>query len=144
MKQFFHKHRLGCFSVAMMIWLTAALFCPGAVWGEILSGLSLSLYADEENHPDLQFRLGIDPVKLIMVIKNETAWLINTREGFAQLDLHKSLILTDPGGTRYTPIKEGAKVFDVLPAISWNNHPTTKAEALAAEHTAAKPQINNE
>ena len=130
MKQFFHKHRMAWFSLVLILWLAAGLFGAGGVWGQVSSGLGLNLYPDKENYPNLQYRLGIDPIKLIVVIKNETEWMISTNKGFSQVDLHQALILTDPNGTRYTPSKADAEVFDVLPSISWNGHPTTKAETL--------------
>jgi hypothetical protein len=105
-------------------------FHSTSTFGELTAGVTLTLYADTENHPDLQYRLGIDPVKLIMVIKNTTQWPINTERGFSQIELQKSLVLTDPNGVKHALSAEGTQTFDPLPALSIDNRPTAKAESL--------------
>ena len=91
------------------------------------------MYADEVNHPKLQYKLGDDPIKITLVIKNESHWSINTEKGFSQVDLHNFLILTGPNGTKHTLNKDDAQVLDVLPAISLNQVPVTEAEILPAD-----------
>ena len=121
-----------CIRLVMILWLFVGLLHVGNVWGEVSSGLSLNVYADEQNHPQLQFQLGVDQIELIMVIKNETEWTINTKKGFSQVDLHKALLLTDPSGMKHAFTRENDRVFDVLPAISFNQVPAAKAEILPA------------
>jgi len=121
-----------CIRLILIMWLFVGLLHAGNTWGEVSSGLSLNVYADEQNHPQLQFQLGVDPIELTLVIKNVTPWQINTKRGFSQVDLHKALILTDPNGTKHAFTRENDRVFDVLPAISFNQVPTAKAEVLPA------------
>lgn len=130
MKQLNHNAWLRCVRLIMIMGLLVGLLHAGNLWGEVSSGLSLNLYADEQNHPQLQFQLGVDEIELTMVIKNVTPWTINTKRGFSQVDLHKALILTDPNGTKQAFTRENDRVFDVLPAISFNQVPTAKAEIL--------------
>ena len=130
MKQFYPRAWMGCFALITVIWLVMGLLHTGNVWGAVSSGLSLNIYADEQNHPQLQFQLGDDPIELIMVIKNDTQWPINTKRGFSQVNLQRSLILTDPNGMKHAVTTENNKAYDVLPAISFNQVPTAKAEVL--------------
>lgn len=116
--------------LGMICLLGVNFFCSTSGFSEITSGVTLTLYADTENHPDLQYRLGIDPVKLIVVIKNTTQWPINTERGFSQIELQKSLVLTDPNGVKHALSAEGTQTFDPLPALSIDNRPTAKAESL--------------
>jgi len=132
MKEFIHKPGIRCFSSIVFIGLALILLCAGNVRGEVSSGLSLNLYADEQNHPQLQYQLGVDQIEITMVIKNNTQWSINTDRGFSQVDLHRALILTNPSGTKHAYSKDRAKAFDVLPGISYNQISVTEAEILSA------------
>jgi hypothetical protein len=126
MKQVLKTLWLGC--AAPIIILLAA----GELEAAVSSGVRLDLYVDEQSHPDLRFALGVDAIRVSVVIKNDTPWPLNTDRGFSQVDLFKALILTDPNGKKHTYSKEAGKVFDVLPSISWNQTPTSKAEVLPA------------
>ena len=130
MKQFFHKAGIGRFAYLMVCSALMILFWAGSSWGEITSGMNLTLYADEQNHPELIYQLGVDPVALTMVIKNETPWSVNTNRGFSEVDLHRALIITDPNGIEHAITDEGEETFDVLPSISLNQIPMTEAETL--------------
>jgi hypothetical protein len=113
----------------LICWLGISFFLATGALGELTSGVTLTLHADTENHPELYYQLG-DPVKLIMVIKNESQWPINTERGFSQTELHKALVLTDPNGVTHALSAAGTQVFDPLPALSIDNRPTAKAESL--------------
>jgi hypothetical protein len=117
------------FLLGMICCLGINFFHTARTFGELTAGVTLTLHADTVNHPDLQYQLG-DPVQLIMVIKNETQWPINTERGFSQIELHKALVLNDPNGATHTLSSEGSQVFDPLPALSIDNRPTAKAESL--------------
>ena len=133
MKQFLPRNWRGLLPLIIMGWMAASLFGAGSVWGEVSSGMSLSLFTDEDNYPNHQYLLGVDAVEIIMVVKNENGWSVNTDRGFTQVDLHQSLVLTDPNGTKHSLSEEGALILDVPPAISWNNRPTSEAESLPAD-----------
>ena len=135
MKNFIHKP--GFKNIASIVFIGLAIILPRAetVWGQISSGLSLNLYADEQSHPQLQYQLGIDAIEITMVIKNDTPWPVNTDRGFSKVDLHRALILTDPSGTKHAYSQDKAGAFDVLPAISFNQVPATEAEVLPAPWT---------
>jgi hypothetical protein len=85
----------------------------------------------DQDHPDLRFQLGLDPVKLIMVIKNETNTPIATARGFSQAEFHRALIVTDPGGVRHV-VGEGHKLHKMDPPFFLNARPWGQAEALPA------------
>ena len=132
MKKFFSNHWRGSFSLAMVIWLAMSMLAGGSLNAELTSGMSLGVYTDEENYPQRQYLLGIDAIKIILVVKNENAWPVNTDRGFSQVDLHQSLVLTDPNGVKHALSADEEVVLDVQPAITWNDRSTSEAESLPA------------
>lgn len=77
-------------------------------------GLSLQMYTDQAN-PGPEYPLGT-PVKMMLVIKNETGFTLNTTRGFGQGDFYKGLILTTPSGERRQFVDEGI-AFDAPPPL---------------------------
>ncbi len=69
MKEFIDKPGIRCLASIIFIGLALILLCAGNVRGEVSSGLSLNLYADEQNHPQLQYQIGGDQIEITMVIK---------------------------------------------------------------------------
>ena len=132
MKRICHTARIANMGYLAIILLVTGLLA-GNVAGQVSGGLTLNLYADQLKHPQLRFTLGEDPIQITMVVKNDTPWSLYTDKGFYQADFHRALILTDPTGTKHAYSEEGAKVFDVLPGISWNQISTTEAERLASD-----------
>ena len=91
------------------------------------SGMSLEIFADQA-HPDPQYVMGA-PVKIIMVIKNVSDWPINTERVFREVQLENALMITDPGGTRYSITKD-TQTFDMPPPFFWNDMAATPADSL--------------
>jgi hypothetical protein len=114
------------FLLAVII-LAASLKCPVSVWGDDGSGMSMEIYADQE-HQNLQYNLG-ESVKLIMVIKNISDWSINTERGFSEINLEKSIVITDPAGVKHS-VSQDKKAFDMPPPFFWNDRPASPAETL--------------
>lgn len=100
MKRFIHNFGTRYLRILAILFLWAGFMHHGQVWAYESSGLSLGLHPDTA-HPDLKFILGQEPVKLIMVISNNTGEPITTDRGFSQVELHHSLIVIDPGGKRH-------------------------------------------
>lgn len=132
MKQVARRFWLACLAPMLILPVLGALPGAGRLEAAVSSGMSLNVYVDEAGHPDLRYILGVDPIKVTVVIKNTTQWPINTDRGFSQVDLFKALILTDPDGKKHAYSEQSEKVFDVLPSISFNQTPTSRAEILPA------------
>ena len=100
MIKFFHSK--GSIGLFYLLALTAILIlrCPDTIYGQDNDEtMSLTLYTDQM-HPDLKYELG-EPIQLIMVVKNISGYPVHTWRGFTQTELHRSLWLTDPSGTRH-------------------------------------------
>ena len=126
MKRLFRDYGTRRLLVIICIACTAFMFY-GPVWGIDSPGLSLRIYGDE-NYPDLKFPLG-QPVKVIMVIKNDTNFDINAERGFSKLEPHRHLVLFAPDGTQHVL---GANVMsgDAPPPFFLGNRATVPAEKL--------------
>lgn len=127
MKRFFHKCRMDHTKVLVILLLSACLLCPCYAWGEDSPGLSLSIYIDQA-HEDLQYALG-EPIKLIMRIKNIWGYPINTERGFSKVELHQSLVITDPAGTTHS-LSQETVVLDPLPPFFLKDQATSPAETV--------------
>ena len=134
MKQFFYDYGTRCLRVMVILPLLAGLLGPGHARGEDLSGLGLSLHTDDDHtdddHTDFQYQLG-KPIKLIMVIKNVSGQPINTERGFSQVELQKTLLVTDPTGTKHSLSQETIATTPEPPLFLNNQLPTSPAETLA-------------
>ena len=104
---------------------------PGHSWAYDSSGLGLKVLTDQQ-HEDLRFLLGQEPVPLIVVIRNETNIPIATGRGFSQVEVQRSLIITDPGGTRHM-LSEGYEMHKMAPPFFLNQRPWGLAESLPAD-----------
>jgi hypothetical protein len=108
--------------------LLAGLFGINVAQGQP-SGLSLEI-AIADAPEDFQFPLGT-VIGLTMVLTNVTEWPMYTEKGFSQTDFHKSLILTDPNGERYTLIPETGWVDSMPPPFFFGDRAVLLAEALS-------------
>ena len=102
--------------------LLAGLFGVNVAQGQT-SGLSLEI-AIADAPEDFQFPLGT-VIGLTMVLTNVTEWPMYTEKGFSQTDFHKSLILTDPKGERYTLIPETGLVDSMPPPFLFGDRKIT-------------------
>jgi hypothetical protein len=101
-----------------------------SVRGQDSSGLALEIYSGQ---PELTARYTLgDPIPLSMTIRNTSGWDVTTNRGFSEVELHRSLTVTDPGGNRY-PWSEPGWVNDPPPPLFWNSRPTKYAESLPAD-----------
>ena len=106
--------------------LTIVLFCVQTAHAGIC-GLSLELFTDQATS---DYQLG-DPVKVMLVIKNDTGFDLNTTRGFSQTELHKGLTLTTPSGEQRRFTDEDL-IFDMPPPFFINNQVGVPAETLPA------------
>jgi hypothetical protein len=127
------KYSVHCrrrFSKILAVLTVGALFVlPVGLQAQELCGLSLGLYVPQGEGP--QYYLG-SPVKLILVIKNESGFTLKTERGFSQVDLYQSLILTDPSGKMYK-LTQAGKALDMPPPFFVNGRVAIPAEAIPAE-----------
>jgi hypothetical protein len=93
------------------------------------SGLSLEI-AIADAPEDFQFPQGA-VIGLTLVLTNSTEWPMYTDKGFSQTDFHKTLILSDPNGKRYTLIPETGLVDSMLPPFFFGDRAVLLAEAIA-------------
>ena len=89
------KRNLSVFVITLM---GAALLFAGQAWG-ISPGLSLSISTGVSKE-DPTFLLG-SAVPVVMIIKNDTAFPINTKRGFSKKEPHRFLVLIDPQGKHH-------------------------------------------
>jgi len=130
MKRFFWDYAVRSLRLITIAWVCIALHVFGSAWGYDSSGLSLSLYTDEA-HSDLQFELGQEPILLIMEIRNDTGLPIVTDRGFSQVELYRSLIMTDPTAVRHI-IQHEDEANKMPSPFVINNKPWALAETLPA------------
>lgn len=131
MKRLINYYGTRCLRALGILFLGTGLLCHGQVWGDESSGLTLSLHADTA-HVDLKFILGQEPIKLIMVIRNNTGGPITTDRGFSQVELHHSLIVIDPGGKRHE-LRQKNEAHKMPPPYFLSNKPWGPAETLQAD-----------
>ena len=130
MKRLINYYGTRCVCAFAILFLWVGFMHHRHVWAYESSGLSLSLHPDTA-HADLKFTLG-EPIKLIMVISNNTGSPITTDRGFSQVELHHSLILTDPGGKRHELVQEN-KAHKMPQAFPRNGQLWLLAETLPAD-----------
>ena len=126
MKRLFRDYGIRRLIVIICLICTAFMYY-GPAWGIDSPGLKLRIYGDE-TYPDLKFTLG-QPVKVTMVIKNDTNFDINTERGFSKLEPHRHLVLFDPDGAQHVL---GANVMsgDAPPPFFLGSRATIPAEKL--------------
>jgi hypothetical protein len=117
MGQFFCGNGKRWIRIFVILIFCTALLGPSHTLGANGSGLSLTLYINQAAHPNFQYVLGT-PVKLVMVMKNASGWSVNTERGFSQVELPRSLVVTDPGGTRYS-YGEATQALTPPPPVFW-------------------------
>jgi len=102
MSRFLKEKRMKCCWVVFMIVLCGSLYGMKPVWGYETSGLSLRLFADQ-NDPNFQFKygLGSDTISILIVMTNEAGVPVATKRGLSEIELHRTLIVTDPSGARH-------------------------------------------
>ena len=108
LKDFKRSH----FRILIAVFLWAAQLCCGVAWGFDSPGLSLNIYVEPGAGEALEYNLGEDPVKLFLVLKNESSRVVVTERDFSLEELHHSLIITDPNGVRHIlrPVDETHKM----------------------------------
>jgi len=131
------QHQLKDFLVAAFLAFAMILIVPGGVHGADGSGLSLNLLSDIAN-PTNEYPLSDSaqyPIKLIMVLKNISGQQINVERGLSQVELHRSLIVTDPCKNilELDPEAVETLVFDAPPPRFVGGRPQVPAEILQAD-----------
>jgi len=64
-------------------------------------GIELRIYGDQD-HSQLQYLLGQEPVRIVVVISNTAGSPLLTERGFSQVELRHTLVITDPQGVKYS------------------------------------------
>ena len=121
-----------------LIFILGLVFVPaGVLFADDGSGLNLSLYGDPD-YPEFEYTLGdnpaIDPVKLIIVLKNVSGQSLNMERGLSQVELSRTLELVDPCGATYELSPEADTfAYDAPPSFRVGGRPTIPAEIISAE-----------
>ncbi len=121
-----HRRKRVLSSLGVLTALTIVLFFVQTSQAGIC-GLSLELFADQATS---DYQLG-DPVKIMLVIKNDTGFDLNTTRGFSQAELQKGLTLTTPSGEKRRFTDEDL-IFDMPPPYFIDNLVGVPAETLPA------------
>lgn len=100
MSRFLRKQRMKCLWAVFAMVFGSCLLGMTPVWGYESSGLSFRLFADQ-NHPDLKYMKGEEPITILIVMANEAGVPVATKRGFSEIELHRSLTVTDPFGARH-------------------------------------------
>jgi hypothetical protein len=120
------------FITILLFW--ASLLSPKLAAAGGPSGLSLNLYVKKDafGNPVLRYTLGDeqDKIPLIIVIKNESKWPINTDLGFSQVECDQYLTLTDSKGKKFTALIEEKLAPEMPPPLFWKQWETVPAEVL--------------
>jgi hypothetical protein len=90
--------KIGKFLSALTVCISTGVFFLTFAEAYDSPGLNLGIYTEQD--AGKPFMLGVDAVALLIVIKNEEGVPIVTARGFSQVELYKSLIVTDPKGGR--------------------------------------------
>jgi len=113
--------------LAIFLLLTVPV-CHGLVLGYDSPGIELRIYGDQE-HPELQYVLGVEPFDLVIVISNITGSPLLTERGFSQVELRHTLVITDPQGVKYS--LSGGQMLHKMPVPFFlNDRPWGLAEFL--------------
>lgn len=115
-------------SLGLCLYLGTVLFPTDSVWSVGSPGLSLSIYTEQNQY---QFPLG-DPIKLTLVVKNVSGQPQFTERGFSKIEIHRSVVVTDPAGNSYYLDK--APLGHVMPPpFFWQGQSWGPAEVLPAD-----------
>jgi hypothetical protein len=117
----------GCW-VFITIVLCGCLFGVTPVWGYESSGLSLRLFTDQR-HPDLKYMRGEEQISILIVMTNEAGVPLATKRGFSELELHRTLTVTDPFGARHL-VGDGQDAHKMPIPYFLNGKPWGLAEEL--------------
>jgi hypothetical protein len=109
----------------------AKLWC-GVAWGFDSPGLSLNIYVEPGTGEALEYGLDVDPVKLFLVLKNESGRAIVTERDFSLEELHHSLIITDPNGARHI-LRPSDEIHKMPMPFFINEKAWSPAEKLPAD-----------
>jgi hypothetical protein len=131
MKRFLDDHRMTLLRFFVMVAAWVLLLCPGRATGAELCGMALDLYADKDAPPDLRYDM-VSPIKVILVIKNVGGFTAATERWFTQVDLYKSLILTDPSGKKFK-YTQATKAIDMPPPFFLEGKAAVPAEVLQTD-----------
>lgn len=105
--------------------LIMVLLIPASALPVDDSGLKISLQTQNGN---TLFTLN-DAVTFMIQVKNDNQWPINAPRGFSQIELHRSLVITDPGGRKHILAQEEVAT-DMPPPLFWSGKETAPAEIL--------------
>jgi len=130
MKRFINWNEKRQSAVFAAIFMGSLFLLTGYAVGQDSSGVSLAIY-DHQDSPDRVFPLGA-AVKLILVIKNDTGFPINTGRGFADKEPQRFLVLYDPAGNQHV-IGGDVRSGSAPPPFFLGNLTTEPAEILPAD-----------
>jgi hypothetical protein len=102
--------------------------CYGLVLGYDSPGIVLRIYGDQE-HSQLQYILGQEPVHIVVVISNTAESPLLTERGFSQVELRHTLVITDPQGVKYS-LSAGEMLHKMPIPFFLNDRPWGFAESL--------------
>lgn len=131
MKRCLDDHRMTLLRFFVMVAAGVFLVWPGETMGDEMCGMDLNLYADKNAPTDLHYDM-VAPIKLILVIKNVSGFTAATERWFTQVDLYKSLILTDPSGKKFK-YTQAIKAIDMPPPFFLEGKAAVPAEVLQAD-----------
>jgi len=129
MDRFFHEGVRRSFQISLIFFLVISMLGPGPAQGVDSSGLNLNIHTDPAGQTE--YALGL-PVKLVMIIRNVSSWPINTERGFFQVELQRSLVITDPGEEKHALSQETIAITP-LPPLYYGDQAVSPAEILPAD-----------
>jgi len=100
MNLFLKELRMKCRWVVSTVVLCSCLLGITPIWGYESSGLSFRLFADQD-HPDLKYIRGEEAITILVVMTNDAGVPVATKRGFSEIELHRTLTVTDPFGARH-------------------------------------------
>jgi len=128
MKAVFHNRGKQGLLVLVITLVWSALLFSAPAWG-IGPGVSLKISTpDKEQDPT--FILG-SPVKLAMIIKNDTNFPVSTERGFTKLEPQRFLVLIDPQGA-YHVVGGTVTSGDAPPPFFLGDKTAVPAESIPA------------
>jgi hypothetical protein len=132
MKRRLRDYKRSHFIILIAFFLWAATLCCSIAWGFDSPGMSLNIYVEPGAGGALEYDLGEDPVKLFVVLKNESGRVIVTERDFSLEELHHSLIITDPKGVRHI-LRPGDETHKMPMPFFINEKAWSPAEKLPAD-----------
>lgn len=123
MKKVPGRCRTSLLRLLLVFFVGAGLLWSGQGWAADASGMSLSIYTDKK-----QYALD-DAIECIIVLKNVSGGLIVTRKGFSQVELHRYLSVTDPGGATQALTAE-PRAHEMPAPFFWRDKAWSQAETL--------------